>query len=192
MQDTVTLIRPAAPHELPELARFVVEAYSEFEAGLTAKNWATMQGNLHRAVMNPGSGLPLVADMGGAIGGFVMYFPPGRSDGVLFPREWASIRLLGVGRSIRGRGLGRELMRECLDRARADGAATFGLHTSELMDTARAMYARMGFRVVRELERRLGIRYWLFALDLTPTATDNEMGPFHCLSSGRSRIEEAE
>ena len=37
-------------------------------------------------------------------------------------------------------------MAECLLRARADGATTMGLHTTKLMDVARAMYLRLGFR----------------------------------------------
>jgi len=172
MHDTVITIRPATPRELPDLAQFVVDAYSEFSTRLSAGNWTAMQANLRRAIMSPGGGLPLVAEMDGAVGGFVMYYPPGQSDGVLFPREWASIRLLGVSHGMRGRGLGRDLMKECLHRAEADGAATVGLHTSELMDTARAMYERMGFAVVRELERRVGARYWLFKLDLPSSASE--------------------
>ena len=172
MPNLTTTIRSATPRELPDLAQFVVDAYSEFSTRLTAGNWATMQDNLRRAIMSSGDGLPLVAEMGGAVGGFVMYYPPGRSDGVLFPREWASIRLLGVSQAMRGRGLGRDLMKECLRRAEADGAATIGLHTSELMDSARAMYERMGFAVVRELERRVGVRYWLFKLDLPSSASE--------------------
>jgi len=172
MPNLTTTIRPATPRELPDLAQFVVNAYSEFSTRLSAGNWTAMQDNLRRVTMSLGGGLPLVADMGGAVGGFVMYYPPGRSDGVLFPREWASIRLLGVSQAMRGRGLGRDLMKECLRRAEADGAATIGLHTSELMDSARAMYERMGFAVVRELERRVGVRYWLVKLDLPSSASE--------------------
>jgi ribosomal protein S18 acetylase RimI-like enzyme len=36
-------------------------------------------------------------------------------------------------------------MAECLRRARADGAKTMGLHTTTLMEVARAMYVRLGF-----------------------------------------------
>lgn len=62
-----------------------------------------------------------------------------------WPDGWASIRLLGVSPQARGLGIGRALMQECLRRARADGAVTMGLHTTKLMDVARAMYLRLGF-----------------------------------------------
>lgn len=159
-------IRAAETGEASAIAQLVVDSYAEFQDRLTAGNWAIMQTNLRRAVLDPGRGQPLVATVDGALGGFILYFPPGRSDGVLFPEAWASIRLLGVAPAMRGHGLGKALVEECLRRARAEGAQTFGLHTSELMKTARAMYERMGFTVVRELEPRLGVRYWLFQLGL--------------------------
>jgi len=159
-------IRSAKPEEAHALAQLVVDSYAEFQGKLTADNWASMQANLRRAVLDPGKGLPLVATVGGVVGGFILYFSPGQSDGVLFPTAWASVRLLGVSPRLRGRGLGKALVEECLKRAQAEGAETFGLHTSELMNTARAMYERMGFTVVRELEPRLGVRYWLFRREL--------------------------
>lgn len=159
-------IRSARPEDAATLAQLVVDSYAEFQDGLTADNWAMMQGGLRRAVCDPGKGLPLVAMVDGSTGGFILYFQPGQSDGAIFPREWASVRMLAVAPAMRGRGVGKALVAECLGRARAEGAETFGLHTSELMITARGMYERLGFEVVRELEPRLGVRYWLFRLSL--------------------------
>jgi len=166
----VIAIRPATSGELVGLARFVVDAYRQFSADLTAENWEAMQRGLTAAVRAPDPGIPLVALDGGAVAGFVVYFPPGASDKTLFAAEWASVRLLAVDPARRGRGIGGALMEECIARARQDGARVMGLHTSELMATARAMYERMGFEVVRELPRRLGVRYWVFRLHLPDAA----------------------
>ncbi|WP_163069540.1 GNAT family N-acetyltransferase, partial [Acinetobacter baumannii] len=73
------------------------------------------------AVLEPGEGQPRVATVDGAVVGFILYFPPGRSDGVLFPEAWASVRLLGVAPAMRGHGLGKALLQDCLRRARAEG-----------------------------------------------------------------------
>jgi ribosomal protein S18 acetylase RimI-like enzyme len=54
-------------------------------------------------------------------------------------------RLLAVHPDARGRGVGRRLTEECLGRARTRGSVAVGLHTTVLMDVARAMYERMGF-----------------------------------------------
>jgi ribosomal protein S18 acetylase RimI-like enzyme len=96
----------------------------------------------------------------------VFYFPPGKSDGVIFPRDSASLRLLGVAQAARGRGLARQLTDWCIGRARAQGAARIGLHTSEAMTTARGLYERMGFTVDGDLPTNYGLRYWRFRLDL--------------------------
>jgi GNAT superfamily N-acetyltransferase len=96
----------------------------------------------------------------------VFYFAPGKSDGVIFPRDWASLRLLGVAQAARGRGLSRKLTEWCIACARDQGAARIGLHTSEAMTTARGLYERMGFVVDGDLPMNFGLRYWRFRLDL--------------------------
>jgi ribosomal protein S18 acetylase RimI-like enzyme len=50
-----------------------------------------------------------------------------------------------VSRAARGRGIGQALMDECLRRARAGGATSIGLHTSDSLRAAVRMYERMGF-----------------------------------------------
>jgi GNAT superfamily N-acetyltransferase len=101
-----------------------------------------------------------------ALDAVVFYFPPGKSDGVIFPRSWASLRLLGVARSARGRGLSRRLTEWCIVRARQQGATEIGLHTSEAMTTARGLYERMGFVVDGDLPTNFGLRYWRFRRSL--------------------------
>jgi ribosomal protein S18 acetylase RimI-like enzyme len=46
---------------------------------------------------------------------------------------------------VRGRGVGRALVAECVRRARAMGAAALGLHTSASMTAAIALYEGLGF-----------------------------------------------
>lgn len=96
----------------------------------------------------------------------VFYFAPGKSDGVVFPRDGASLRLLGVAQAARGRGLSHKLTEWCIARAREHGAARIGLHTSEAMTTARGLYERMGFVVDGDPPTNFGLRYWRFSLDL--------------------------
>ena len=84
----------------------------------------------------------------------------------IFPREWASLRLLGVARSARGRGLSRRLTDWCIERACQQGATAIGLHTSEAMTTARGLYEHMGFVVDGDLPMNFGLRYWRFRRSL--------------------------
>ena len=50
--------------------------------------------------------------------------------------------------------------------ARQNGENIIALHTSEFMDTARHIYESVGFKVLKEIDQRLGKRYWLYKLDL--------------------------
>lgn len=84
--------------------------------------------------------------------GAVTFYPPHaevhyptQAEHAEFPVAWAAFRLLGVQPDERGRGLGRGLTEECLERARTLRAPVVGLHTLERMRTAVAMYARMGW-----------------------------------------------
>ena len=80
------------------------------------------------------------------------------------PDAW--MRLLGVARSARGRGLSRRLTDWCIERARQQGATAIGLHTSEAMTTARGLYERMDVVVDGDLPMNFGLRYWRFRRSL--------------------------
>jgi GNAT superfamily N-acetyltransferase len=128
--------------------------------------WSRLRGGLEQAAVRLVDAE--IAGLRGAAGldAVVFYFQPGKSDGVIFPCDWASLRLLGVARAARGRGLSRRLTEWCIARAREQGATWIGLHTSEAMTTARGLYERMGFVVDGDLPMNFGLRYWRFRLDL--------------------------
>ena len=64
----------------------------------------------------------------------------------------AGIRMLAIGDTARGLGLGRALTEECLRRARSLGRKQVVLHTTEVMPVARGMYDRMGFQRSPDLD----------------------------------------
>jgi ribosomal protein S18 acetylase RimI-like enzyme len=55
------------------------------------------------------------------------------------------VRHLAVDPNYQGRGAGRALVDACLERARALGRRRVILHSTPMMEVARAMYARRGF-----------------------------------------------
>jgi ribosomal protein S18 acetylase RimI-like enzyme len=149
-----------------EIARVLLAAYSQYATRIGPQQWERMRAGVARAEHGvPGSRV-FASTSEGALSAVVFYFPPGCSDPTIFEPDWASIRLLGVDPAVRGGGAARRLTQHCIAQARADGAATIGLHTSEAMTIARGLYERMGFRVDREIDPRFGLRYWRFRLDL--------------------------
>jgi GNAT superfamily N-acetyltransferase len=132
----------------------LVEAYADYAERIGPDEWSRLRGGLEQAAVRLVDAE--IAGLRGAAGldAVVFYFQPGKSDGVIFPRDWASLRL------------SRRLTEWCIARARDQGATRIGLHTSAAMTTARCLYERMGFVVDGNLPMNFGLRYWRFRLDL--------------------------
>jgi len=108
----------------------------------------------------------MVAEIGAA---FIRNFDPRRErcwiaerDGevlgsVFLVRESETVgklRLLYVEPSARGLGLGRGLVEECVCTARALGYRRLVLWTNDILSAARAIYVRLGFRLVKSEPHR--------------------------------------
>jgi DNA-binding MarR family transcriptional regulator/N-acetylglutamate synthase-like GNAT family acetyltransferase len=87
-----------------------------------------------------------IAELGGDIVGSI--FLKGGDAGT------AKLRLLYVEPSARGRGIGAELVRLCVDRARGLGYARLELWTNSVLASARKIYNAAGFQLVAEEPHR--------------------------------------
>jgi DNA-binding MarR family transcriptional regulator/GNAT superfamily N-acetyltransferase len=86
----------------------------------------------------------------------------------------AKLRLLYVEPDARGLGIGRRLVDECIDFARAAGYRRLTLWTNSILDAARHIYQRAGFRCVgRERQHRFGrdLEFETWTLALTSPGT---------------------
>lgn len=159
-------IRLATPLDTSAINQLCVEAYQEYGDSVGPANWQQMRVALSQAADLATIGELLVAEDADGLLGMVLYISPGKSDGTSIPVEWASIRMLAVSPSARGRGIGRQLTQTCIDRANRDGAEALGLTTAEMMKIAQPMYERMGFRKVAELGTRFGVKEARYVLML--------------------------
>jgi ribosomal protein S18 acetylase RimI-like enzyme len=141
----VAEIREAAPDEWDEAGRVTADAYREF---VRDPEWTAYLGMIADVRGRADRTTILVAWEDGRIVGSATLELDGRvevdDDPALRPGE-AHIRMLGVAPDRRGRGIGRALMADCEERARAAGKTFVTLHTTTPMTAAQAMYGALGY-----------------------------------------------
>ncbi|HEV8437107.1 MAG TPA: GNAT family N-acetyltransferase [Methylomirabilota bacterium] len=130
-------------------------AYQEYAARM-ASLWDSYRQNILATLAAVAPAEQIVAEQDGSVVGCVLLYPPRHvrwtedEPAVWIP--WPEVRLLAVAPGARGRGVGAALMQECVGRARRSGVAALSLHTTDLMQAAMQLYARMGFVRAPELD----------------------------------------
>lgn len=158
------MVSPAQADDFDAIATLNVEAYREFANHMSPDGWSRMEANLRGVEARAQSARFLVMRPHDAIVGSVGYCPAGKGDPEIFPPDWATILLLAVSPTHRGRGIARTLIATCIQCARDDGARVLGLFTSELMVAAQQLYESFGFQRESELPSKYGLRYWRYKL----------------------------
>ncbi|WP_442598502.1 GNAT family N-acetyltransferase [Neobacillus sp. D3-1R] len=73
-------------------------------------------------------------------------------EGYIDPLEYPEIRMLAVNPQMRGKGIARALMMECIYRTKATGYHSIGLHTAEFMKDAIRLYEGLGFEHIPQFD----------------------------------------
>lgn len=141
------LVRDARADEGDAVRALTLRAYAEYATVMDADAWAALDDSVRTALAAESGAHRIVAECGGALVGGVMLYPPATlaygelSDAL----PWPELRLLAVEPTARGSGVARQLVDECIRRARAMHATELGLHTSSSMHAARRLYLSLGF-----------------------------------------------
>jgi GNAT superfamily N-acetyltransferase len=147
-------IRDAASNELAFIREQRVNAYREHARLLPGSHWQALERALSsEADIHPGVQL-IVAELEGNIRGSVVLFPP-QSDayeGQVEALEYPEIRMLAVSSECRGKGVASALIEECIQRSKANGFGSIGLHTGDFMHGAIQLYEKLGFERVPEYD----------------------------------------
>jgi GNAT superfamily N-acetyltransferase len=147
LSDHAIHLRDARPTDRTTIARLTMRAYAEYARVMTPGAWAALEDALRRSLGDDVGVTRIVAELDGRIVGSVALYDPGHAQytGLDSAAAWPEVRLVAVDPAVRGRGVARALVLECVRRARAAGATTLGLHTSQSMHTARRLYEQLGF-----------------------------------------------
>jgi len=154
-KSTNVSMRDALEGDREAARKVTLAAYEEYAKRMPPGLWEGYRKNIVASLDEKGSAQHIVAEYAGEIVGSVLLYPSGASAygaGVEESAALPEMRLLAVHPVMRGQGIGTALTRECVQRAQRAGAWALGLHTTDLMQTAKQMYERMGFVRAPELD----------------------------------------
>jgi ribosomal protein S18 acetylase RimI-like enzyme len=157
-------VEPARPEDYPRIAELTVGVY--VDGGLAtpayAPELADVEGRASR------SELLVVRDTAGRVVGSVALVLAGDFGNVTTSNAEAAFRMLVVDLDVQGQGVGRLLVTECLERARAAGKRRMVLSTDPLMTAAHRLYERLGFTRLpeRDWSPVPGVDLLVYAIDL--------------------------
>ena len=153
------VIRNAKTNEFQKIGLLMVEVYSQLEGfpkESEQPSYYKMLLNVGELTNNPETELLVAATSDNKILGAVVYFGDMKyygSGGTATKEQNASgFRLLAVNPSIRGKGIGKLLTLECINKARIKKQKQVVIHTTKAMMTAWKMYENMGFKRSEDLD----------------------------------------
>lgn len=136
----VTLLSPTLPQEMDRVREIFQDYADSLEIDLCFQGFgeelATLPGDYA-----PPRGHLLLADVDGSLAGCCALRPLDMTD---YPNA-CEMKRLYVRKAFRGFGLGRQLAEAILDAARQRGYTCVLLDTLDSMESARALYAELGF-----------------------------------------------
>lgn len=142
-QPSITLLKPTDPAEMDAVRDIFREYGDSLGIDLQFQDFDAELAQLP-ADYAPPRGQILLAEVEGAIAGCCALRPLDTAD---YPNA-AEMKRLYVRKAFRGFGLGRQLAEAMLDVARQAGYACVLLDTLDGMESARALYADLGFEEI--------------------------------------------
>jgi ribosomal protein S18 acetylase RimI-like enzyme len=161
--------RQGTKDDLQGLKELGIKSWTPFQKELTAENWNSLKQRIsndktYEELIDQSTCIVCVTDIDNIIG--MAFIVPNGNPTDIYLKDWSYIRFVSVDPDFGGQGIGRKLTAMCIDKAKENGEKIVALHTSEIMNNARHIYESLGFEILREIDQRLGKRYWLYKLDL--------------------------
>ena len=153
------VVRAAGPTDHAAIRTLLDRAYAPYVADIDPDVWRAYRADLLDLARHERHGRLRVAVVDGEIAGYAAFYPDATAQNLGWPTGWASGRALAVDPRRRGRGVAGALLDELEQLTRESGAPVFAFHTSRFMTTARALYARRGYRRVPQFDRDMNAHY---------------------------------
>ncbi|MBI1837495.1 MAG: GNAT family N-acetyltransferase [Flavobacteriia bacterium] len=153
--------------DIPALKELAIRSWKQYQNKLTEENWSKLLETLtnehtYLDLLNNSNCIVCLSDQKEIIG---MAFIVSKGNPTeLYDKDWAYIRFVTVHPVFNGLGIGQKLTEKCITFAKKNNEQIIALHTSEIMNAARHIYESLGFTILKEIEPRLGVRYWIYTL----------------------------
>lgn len=152
-------IRNAKANEFEEIGKLMVLVYSQLEGfpkESEQPNYYKMLANIGDLTTNPDTELLVAVTSDDKIVGGVVYFGDMQyygSGGIATKEKNTSgFRLLAVNPMNREQGIGKLLMKDCIEKAKEKKQQQLIIHSTMAMQTAWKMYERLGFKRSKDLD----------------------------------------
>ncbi|MDX1941792.1 MAG: GNAT family N-acetyltransferase [Saprospiraceae bacterium] len=159
MTQSAYIVRNAKLSEFEAIGKLMVQVYSQLEGFPSAEeqpNYYNMLANIGDLTNKPATELLVAVDSNNVIAGGVVYFSDmqyyGSGGTATKEQNAAGFRLLAVDPSIRGQGIGKLLVNECIRKAKEKKLSQIIIHTTMAMQNAWKMYENIGFRRSEDLD----------------------------------------
>lgn len=145
-----------------------INAWTPFQKELTNENWKNLKAHLDNddtyIELLKSTSFLCTTDKDEIIGMAFLFSSGNPTE--LFDKNWSYIRYVSVDPNYAGKGIGKKLTENCIEFAKNTDEKIVALHTSEIMNAARHIYEGLGFKILKEIEPRLGKRYWIYTLKI--------------------------
>lgn len=175
MPQATVQISIATQEQRNNVLQVIMAAYIEYAKQSDPSFWPMYEKSIEKTVLSDQTITPIIAEENGKILGAVLYCEPyekpmGGDTMVINP--YPEMRLLAVPPESRDRGIANKLIQFCEQRAVAEGYPIMTLHTTVLMQTAKQMYERRGYKRYENIdfEPVSGFHVWGYQKDLSATA----------------------
>jgi len=153
------IIRNAKPEEFQKIGKLMVNVYSQLE-GFPKQDeqpaYYEMLANIGELTKKPATELLIAVSPNGEIEGGVVYFSDmqyyGSGGTATKEKNAAGFRLLAVAHAARGKGIGKLLTNECIQKTKQKNLSEVIIHSTRAMQTAWSMYETLGFKRSEDLD----------------------------------------
>lgn len=165
-------IRKVKPSEYVEIGEIMVSVYQDlkgFPDEQSAPEYYNSLRNVSDLLKKDGVEIYVCVDELDTLMGGVVYMSHlnhyGQTEAMTSIKRAGAFRLLAVENKYRGMGVGKMLVRHCINKSKSENHERLIIHSTKAMQVARKMYKKMGFIRLSEIDFEMsGITVFGFSL----------------------------